>query len=109
MSKKVATGIYYTPAEIVKAILLGHTFDKDNIYNIISNPQRQEIIRFCAMKQRTITDIQKHIGLSYSPTWKHVNMLLEKGLVKGTPSIDKEKGSVVYIKTIPTKPVKMIK
>ena len=98
--EKQETGIYYVPDKIVMSIILGHDFKKDNIFNIVSNKQRQEIIRFCNEKKRTITEIQHHLGLSYSPTWKHVNMLIDKGLVIGTPGIDKTKGAVVYIKTI---------
>ena len=92
--------IFYSPDRIVERILKGEDFSKDNIYNIISNPTRQKIIRYCSKEKRTITEIQKYIGLSYNPTWKHVAQLLDKGLVIGTPGIDKTKGAVVYIETI---------
>ena len=96
-------GIFYTPVLLVKNIVAGMNFSKDNIFNVISNKQRQEIIRFCYTEKRTITEIQKHIGLSYSPTWKHVNMLMDKGLVTGTPGIDKKKGAVIYVSSIKDK------
>ena len=98
--EKPGEGIFYSPHLIVKNIVGGMVPEKDNIFNVVSNKQRQEIIRFCYTDKRTITEIQKHIGLSYSPTWKHVKMLMDKGLVTGTPGIDKNKGAVVYVESI---------
>ena len=96
---ELETGIYYIPDKIVESILRGYSPEKDNIYNVISNKKRQEIIRFCYKHKRSITEIQKHLGLSYNPTWKHVNILIEKKLVIATPTTD-ERGSIVYIETI---------
>lgn len=95
--------IFYSPKRIVERILQKIPFEKDNIYNVISNETRKEIIRFCYKKKRTITEIQKHLNLSYNPTWKHVKQLLEKGLVESENAVDKKKGAVVYIKTISIK------
>lgn len=96
-------GIYYSPDRIVEMILDGKTFPKENIYNVISNPQRVKIIKFCAKEKKSIKQIQEYLDLSYNPTWKHVQQLLEKGLVEGEAGVDK-KGAVMYIKTITPQP-----
>lgn len=91
--------MWYSPAGIVKRILDGGTFPRENIYNVISNAKRQEIIKFCSKEKKTIMQIKEHIGLSYNPTWKHVQQLIDKGLVIPEAGIDK-RGAVMYIKTI---------
>lgn len=97
--RNIEEPIFYSPRRIVKMILNGGMIAEDNIYNVVSNKKRQEIIKFCYKKPRTITEIQKHLNLSYNPAWKHVKKLIDKCLVESEKKKTKT-GLGVFIKTI---------
>ncbi|WP_048148904.1 FHA domain-containing protein [Methanolacinia paynteri] len=56
----------------------------------ISNPVRLEIITFIERGPRSVREIANHINSNYDNTKKHIDRLLNAGIIKKEPGIGKE-------------------
>lgn len=70
-----------------------------NTVETINNPTRKKILEFITKKPRSITEIQKHIGISYRNIHLHIKKLENIGVIIKTPRItDKAKEMIISIK-----------
>ncbi len=57
------------------------TPDKAQVYKVLSNPVRVDILRSIVEVDRILTDISSHIGKTKSTTSEHLDKLLKAGLI----------------------------
>ena len=63
---------------------------------MMTNPKRQEIIKLCGEKPRTISELKRALKIGYKSTWEHVKRLKDKNIIR-TESKITNVGNVVYV------------
>ena len=67
--------------------------------NVLKNPFRVEILKFCSDKECSINEVKKMLEVTYANTHKHIRLLEKVGLVITRKDLH-SRGQIVYVKSL---------